>query len=114
MFWYEIDFIQDNWRWEFKSIGEMPGSLQVQDDTETILTLQREKPGTSNETLGTWLAPDGAEELQVKSLQAKLATLADAIPCSRSLQKDTLMAMKLTIWKSLEFPMATTSIIKVD
>ena len=68
----------------------------------------------ANETLGTWLAPDGTETLQIESLNAKATKFADSIRCGRISQDNALMAMKSTIWKSLEFPMATTSLSKKE
>ena len=39
---------------------------------------------------------------------------ADSIQCGRISQADAVMAMKSTIWKSLEFPMAITSLSKQE
>ena len=92
----------------------MPGSLQVLDDLDIMTTLQREEPGLANETLGTWLAPDGSETLQFARLQEKAMQFTDSIRCGGISQADAVMAMKSTIWKSLELSMATTSLSKQE
>ena len=84
------------------------------DDLDIMTTLQREEPGQANETLGTWLAPDGSETLQFARLQEKAMQFADSIRSGRISQADAVMAMKSTIWKSLEFPMTTTSLSKKE
>ena len=108
-FWYGIDFVWSKRKWRYKTIEEFPGNLYALNENDTLTTLHREEPTKANETLGTWLSPDGNETEQIAQLLCKSRRFAELIRVGRISQEDAMKAMKSTIWKSLEYPMATTS-----
>ena len=71
-FWYEIDFVWEERKWRYKTIEEFPGNLYALNKNDILIKLQREDPTKANETLGTWLSPNGNKLNNCSSKQEHL------------------------------------------
>ena len=109
-FYYVISFKWKNNKWEYTNIKDIPGELFSPNDQGIIKKLQREEVTKANETLGTILAPNGDMEQQIKKLKAKADQFSAFILTGQISRKDASHALKSTIWKPLEYPMALTSL----
>ena len=76
--------------------------------------MQREEVSKANETLGTFLAPNGDMTKQIEKLKHKADQFAASIQTGRISRKDASHALCSTIWKTLEYPMALTSLSRLQ
>lgn len=74
------------------------------------MTLTREYCQKSNEILEVYLAPGGDKSSQVKKLMEKAKEFAKRIRTGQISEEDAFQALKITIWKTLEYPMVVTSL----
>ena len=78
-FYYVISFKRINNKWEYTDIHDIPGNLYARDDQGSIKKLQREEVSKANETLGTFLAPNGDMTKQIEKLKHKADQFAASI-----------------------------------
>ena len=91
----------------------MPGQLTILDEHGIRQTLQRHDPSHAEKTLGIYFAMDGNTEAQEAYLTNRVKDFAHKIRTSKNkLRNDVWVAVKTTIMKTLEYPMAAICLSK--
>jgi hypothetical protein len=121
-FWYLIDFkwSPSQGRWQFRrckdfkarAVPGRPSTISaVLDDLDgTQVALQWLESDTSKRTLGVMMSPLSRSDVQMEVLREKALKWADTIRPSFLQKYDVLPMLRSTIQKSLEYPMALTTL----
>ena len=114
-FWYLVDYVYTGGKWRYRSKDEMPGDLTVLDAAGVRQTLTRHEPDHAEKTLGVFMAMDGNNEGEIEYLTGKVKDFAAKIRASQNkLRNDVWVAVKTTIMKTLEYPMAALTLTKAQ
>ena len=112
-FWWLIDFAwEPKGYWRFRRIAEMPAEISLIGPDGTCETIRRLEPDEAEKTLGIMMAPDGDERAQEKKLRSVATEWAEKIKTGFLLKCDLLPMIRTTIMKTLEYPMALTTLSK--
>ena len=112
-FWWLIDFAwEPKGYWRFRRIAEMPAEISLIGPDGTRETIRRLEPDEAEKTLGIMMAPDGDERAQEKKLRSAATEWAEKIKTGFLLKRDLLPMIRTTIMKTLEYPMALTTLSK--
>jgi hypothetical protein len=112
--WWLIHFEWEGTFWRYASSLEYPGEIQVNDIAGDRKTLTRLNADQAYETLGVYLAPDGNSTAQFAKLLSLLIKWADAMR-TRHISKDVAwLAVIVTIWRSLSYPLAALQLTKLQ
>ena len=79
-----------------------------------IQELVQKEPSDARETLGVWQTATGCEEKQTKELKVKIEKWGKNIQKSGINRKETATAVKITIGKSIRYPLGATTISQKD
>ena len=107
--WYLVDFEWKNGKWKYVSPCKQ-SSLQVrnkQGEKESLIRLEHSQ---SKEMVGVTLAPNGNHLEQTKVLRQKTQRWAQRITKSPIDRDETWIALKDTISKTVEYPLAATTL----
>jgi len=98
---------------KYISKAKQPGSLVLHNKgrPETIECLEVTE---AHETLGIWSRPDGLMIDEVNALKSKALKWADAVQTKRINPTKAWYSINNTIMKTIEYPLAATSISKKD
>ena len=107
--WYLVDYKWTRGRWKHRDAGRGL-TLQVRDKNRRVHDKANLSPATAKEMVGVFLSPDGKQTEQVKQLKLKGQKWASYIKCGRLDHVSTWIALKSTIVKSIEYPLAATSL----
>lgn len=110
--WYLIDFVWHNNHWKYASKFDIPGDILVRDADGRMKILPRLEPQEANETLGIFLAMDGNQLAEVKSLRTKTSSFAEQIRTGFLQRDEAWHALHSTILKTLEYPMEAINLTK--
>ena len=109
--WYLVDFQWRNGKWYMVNGGK-GHSLTVRDKDKTVCTLPNLPPSTAKQMLGVFLSPDGDESTQLAYLSEKAQKWMEFIRVGGLDWTSCWIALKTTIWKSLEYPLPATTFTK--
>ena len=73
-FWYLIGFKWKDGEWAYKTIDDSPASLTIKDDTGKRHEIKRHEVWHAEETLGTFIAPDGSNNRAIEAIYKKITT----------------------------------------
>ena len=109
-FWYAIDFRWDGSKWVYRQIEDMPGEILITGVDGVRVILQRYEASVGKETLGVMQAMDGNNKDEIAYLLKKAVAFADSMRTGYLNKNDAWFALTATIMKTMEYPMATTTI----
>jgi hypothetical protein len=108
--WYLVSFQWRNGLPVYKTPNQMRFRLTVKDTHGTIQEIKLLNSNQAEKTLGVYLAPDGNMKLQAEAMRKKAVEWSDRL-CSASLPRRlTTQALLTTILKTLEYPLAVTTL----
>jgi hypothetical protein len=115
-YWYMIDFkwVPDKLRWDYKTVSEVTGKIQVRNPQQELETLERLEVDDPRVTLEINIAPDGSWSGQVAYLLKKVIKWVSRLKSGHLNQVDTWYALTRTIMKTLEYPMVAISLTKAQ
>ena len=110
--WVMIDFSWNGSNYRYKRISELPGTLELEDERGTRLSLQRNEPTTSLEGLGVYLQPAGSDNDQHEYLSGKITKWLDQVQISSLPALLNFNALHSRILRTIHYPLATTCFTK--
>jgi hypothetical protein len=112
-YWYLIDFIWTGKEWKYATKEDIPGDISIRTvDGNDRVNLTRYDVDHAEETLGVYLAMDGNNHDECEALRKKAEDYADCIRTGFLSRDDAVVALHSTIMKSLEYPLAATTMTK--
>ena len=111
--WYLVDFEWKNGKWKYVSPCKQ-STLHVRDKTGQKEALTRLEHTQSKEMIGVTLAPNGSHSEQTKVLRQKTQRWAQKITQSPIDRDETWVALKDTISKTVEYPLAATTLTQTQ
>jgi hypothetical protein len=114
-YWFLIHFIFENNKWRYARLNETPASLTIRDIPGTgRVELERLDIHEAKETLGVFIAMNGNQKAQTQELWEKASLWADKVRTGKFTQAEAWFSLQFCIMKSLEYPLAATSLSKVQ
>ncbi len=95
--WWLVSFKWSGTTWEYATIQDCPGELQVKDILNQRKIITRMQAGEAYETLGVFLAPDGNNEQQFKKMLLAATKWADGLRTGNISKNDVWIALQSTI-----------------
>jgi hypothetical protein len=92
----------------------MPGDILITGADGIRVVLTRHEPEVGLETLGVMQAMDGNNREEVTLLRSKALAFAESMRTGYLSKNDAWYALTATIMKTLEYPMATTTLSKKE
>jgi hypothetical protein len=112
-YWYLIDFHWTGTKWVYATKEDTPGDISIRTvDGKDRVNLTRYDVDHAEETLGVYLAMDGNNQEECEALRKKAEDYADCIRTGFLSRDDAVVALHSTIMKSLEYPLAATTMTK--
>jgi hypothetical protein len=108
-YWYTIDFRWDGNSWKYRNKEEMPGDILISGVNGQKEILKRHKPSVGQETLGVIQAMDGNNKAEIAHLRNKAEDFSESMRTGFLSKNDAWYALTATIFKTMEYPMATTT-----
>ena len=104
-YWYPIHFIWKAGKWRLANAAESPYTLSVLNHNGNRIVLDKLGPNDTKETLGAYVAPSGTMEGELAQLVLASKKWADQIRVGKLGKLDAGVALRTTIWKTLEYPL---------
>jgi hypothetical protein len=104
-FRYLIRFCWKNGQWAYVSNEETPASISVRNHAGNRVELERLEVTEARKTLGVKTAPIGDNTAQYEHMLEASQKWAAQIKPSNLRQIDAWLALRSTIWKTLEYPL---------
>ena len=111
--WYLVSFHWKHGRWKFVDEGSV-FDLRVRNKHGIIESLEYLPGHEAKEMLGVYIAPSGNQTKQITEMKKKAATWGHHIRQGSLLHHETWITLNTTILKSLEYPLAATSLSKTE
>ena len=111
--WYLVEFTWKRGRWSYSNEGAT-FDLKVRNKDGIEESLQYLPADVAKEMLGVHIAPDGNEHKQIAEMKKKAKTWAYHIKGGNLATNVAWTALTTTILKSLEYPLAATTISETD
>ena len=105
---YLIDYTwcPSSLKWLYRKIADLPGEITVRDKDGERKPLNRKEPHEAEKWLGFYPAPDGNSQQQVSYLLQRVQDFTNRIRSTgRHLKNDVWKVTKMTIQKTLDYPM---------
>jgi len=109
-YWYLVEVGPDG---KYISKAKQPGSLFLFNNGQPA-TIERLEVTEARETLGIWSRPDGLMIDELNALKSKALKLADAVRTKCINPTEAWYSINHTIMKTIEYPLAATSMSKKD
>jgi hypothetical protein len=113
-FTFLVDFVWRGASWRYRTITESPATFSVRDIQGVRKPVKRYEPWEAQETLGVILAPDGNLDRQFNSMLSKVRQWADAMRTGNISRSDVWLALNMTIFRTLCYPLSATNLTKVQ
>ena len=113
-FWTLVDFTFHNGSWRYKTISELPATLNVSDAEGTPCVLKCLEACDAEETLGVKVAADGNWTAAAEALKEKAIALANQLRTGYIDKKDAWYVFNHVFARTLEYPMPATSITEAQ
>ena len=110
-YFYMLDYswVPATFSWVYRSIADLPGSLWIRDKDGSRKAMIRKEPDTADRWLGFWPAPDGNSTQQLEYLMTKVTDFTHKVrSAGKTLANDVWKVSKMTIHKTLDYPMKAT------
>ena len=111
--WYLVDFVWNAGQWKYRDAGE-ERLLKVRDKDNKVESLTYLPNSEAKEMVGVLLAPNGNQSDQWTALHNKATEWAGKIRSSPLDSDAVWTAMQCSIIKGLEYPLAATTLSKVQ
>jgi hypothetical protein len=111
-YWYAIDFQWTESSWKYRTISDIPGNILITGVDGKRVVLTRYNPEVAKETLGVMQAMDGNSKAEITHLCGKSDKFADDMRIGFRKKNDAWYALTATILKTMEYPMAATTMIE--
>lgn len=98
--------------WRYETLEEMGVQFEVKDHRYILSPLPQKEAHECFETLGTWLAPDGNNIVQVEKLKDNAKEWAANVKTGFLNESDAWKAINTTIIKSLTYPLPALTLSK--
>ena len=109
-YWYLVDVGPDG---KYLPKSKQPGDLFLRNQGRPEV-IDRLEVTEARETLGIWSRPDGLMKDEVEALKQKALKWADAVRTKRINPTEAWYSVNHTIMKTIEYPLAATSISPSD
>ena len=114
-YWFLIHFIFDRNKWRYARLNECPGNVTIRDIIgHDRVELEQLDVHNAKETLGVFIAMDGNQREQTKSLRSKANRWADKIRAGTYSEAETWYSLQFCLLKLLEYPLMATSMSKTQ
>jgi hypothetical protein len=110
--WWLVSFKWNGNSWQYASIQDLPGELQVHDIHDNRKLITRLEPYQAYETLGVFLAPDGNLDAQVEKMHKAVTVWVDRLRTGRISKEETWLALQSTILCTLCYPLPAIRLSK--
>jgi hypothetical protein len=108
--WYLIRFCWKNGQWAYVSNEDTLESISVRNHSGDRVELERVEVTEARKTLGVKTAPTGENTAQFEHMLEASQKWAAQIKASNLRQMDTWLALRSTIWNTLEYPLTCTTL----
>jgi hypothetical protein len=102
------------YKWVYRTIDDMPGDILITGVDGVRVVLQRYEAKVGKETLGVMQAMDGNNVAEIAQLLKKAVAFADSMGTGYLSKNDAWFALTATIMKTMEYPVATTTITETE
>jgi hypothetical protein len=109
-FWYLIRFCWKNGQWAYVSNEDTSASLSNRNDAGNRVKLESLEVTEAHKTLGVKTPPTGDNTAQFEHMLEASHKWAAQIKASDMRQNDAWLALRSTIWKTLEYPLTCTTL----
>ncbi len=110
-----IHFVFKQNKWRYAELDEIPGILTIRDISGTSrVALDRLDMHEARETLGVFIAMNGNQIAMTQELWEKACLWADRIRTGHFTHAEAWYSLQFCIMKSLEYPLAASSLSKKD
>jgi hypothetical protein len=106
-----IRFCWNSGQWAYVSKEDTPASISVRNHAGGIVELEHLEMTEARKTLGVKTARTGDNASQFEHLLEASQKWAAHIKASNLRQMDAWLALRSTIWKTLEYPLTCTTLI---
>jgi hypothetical protein len=113
-YWYAIDFRWTGKKWVPRNIEDMPGDIWITGVDGRRVILKRYEVYEGQETLGVMQAMDGNNTAEIAHLRKKAEAFAESMRTGFLSKNDSWFALTATIMKTMEYPMATTTMTEKE
>jgi hypothetical protein len=108
--WYLIRFCWENGQWAYLSNEYTPASISVRNHAGDRVELERLEVREARKKLGVKTVPTSDNTAQFEHMLIASQKWAAQIKASNLRQIDAWMAFHSTVWKTLEYPLACTTL----
>ena len=113
-YWYAIDFHWNGGKWVCRTKTDMPGDILISGAYGHRVVLTRYEAHEGQETLGVMQAIDGSNTAEIAHLRQNADAFADLMRTGFLSKTDVWYALTATILKTMEYPMATTTMTEKE
>jgi len=103
--WWLVSFVWNGSSWQYATIQDSPGQLQVNDISDHRKTIKRLETHEAYETLGVFLAPDGNSHAQFEKMCKAVVTWVDSLRTGNISRDEVWLALQSTILRTLNYPL---------
>jgi hypothetical protein len=107
-----VRFFWKNGQWEYVSKEDTPASCSVCNSAGDRVELERLEVTEAHKTLGAKTAPTGDNTAQFEHMLEVSHKWVAQIKASNPRQIDGWLALRLTTWKTMEYPVTCTTLTK--
>ena len=111
--WYLADFKWTRGQWKYRNAGDLI-DLKTRDKDGEVHSLTNLSYDKAKEMVGVFLAPDGNQKEQASELLLKAQKWSAYVKSGRLDHESTWTALRTTIVKSIEYPLAATSLTQQE
>ena len=110
--WYLIDFVWEEGKWRFARKDEQAAEILIRDSSGRKVPIDRLEVSEAKTTLGVDQCPDGNMDAQVEKMKDMTDLWAAQMRSGHLKKSEGWLALRSTIWKSLEYPLNATTLTK--
>jgi len=99
--WWLVSFVWNGSSWQYATIQDSSGQLQVNDISDHRKTIKRLETHEAYETLGVFLAPDGNSHAQFEKMCKAVVTWVDSLRTGNISRDEVWLALQSTILRTL-------------
>ncbi len=112
--WWLVSFVWNGSSWQYASIQDSPGELQVNDISDSRKTIKRLEAHEAYETLGVFLAPNGNSQAQFEKMRKAVASWVDGLRTGIISKDEVWLALQSTILRTLYYPLPALRLTKAQ
>jgi len=112
--WWLVSFVWNGSSWQYASIQDSPGELQVNDISDSRKTIKRLAAHEAYETLGVFLAPNGNSQAQFEKMRKAVASWVDGLRTGIISKDEVWLALQSTILRTLYYPLPALRLTKAQ